>query len=556
MSVISVQNAAGLTAALVSAKNGDTINLSSGEYGDFVINSKAFSGAGVTISSEDAENAAVFNTLKVNYSSGIHFVSVNVDYTATMATYAFSSVIDINRSTDISFTGGEVTATSAINGVKADAKDLDASGNVVGLQTGRGFTIQNSSNVSVEGVDIHHVAKGVVMSAAHHVTLRGNEISDVRTSPIVGAGLSYVVIDGNHLSDSNPWGWGDAAKDHGDFIHLWTAAGAKIPSVGIEIVNNTIDQGSGVAILGINMEDNSGLGFDGVNISDNLVVNGNSQGVRLEHVFNATVTGNTMVEVGGKAPGILVTHRSHDVEVTGNLAGFVSTDFDGQGNLHDNIIVQNDDPSMGQYYDSKLVAQLQSVSATEAFKFFSELLANTKPLVASAQDMRELSLKGLDTDVGQRISAKGALSQQLVGGRSDDTITGLAGNDTLAGGGGKDYLAGAAGNDALIGGADADKFVFSKTYVSEQGIDTIVDFNRLEGDLINVHSIDANDRLAGDQDFKFIAGDQFHRLAGELRYAVESDHLMIQGDVNGDGLADFSIKALGVNYLKSGDFLL
>ena len=428
-----------------------------------------------------------------------------------------------------------------------------------GLQTGRGFTIENSSGVTVEGVDIHHVAKGVVLAGADHVTLKNNDISDVRTSPIVGGG-SYIIIDGNHLSNAKPWGWGDGAKDHGDFIHLWTDREATGVTEGVLIINNTIDQGDGTAILGINLEDNSGFGFTGVKIADNLIINGNSQGVRLEHVFDSTVTGNIMVEVGDKAPGILVTHGSHDVEVTGNLAGFVSTAFDGTGNLHDNVIIQDDDPSAADYYDPSVVAQLEGMAPTEAYKFLSSLLAGTKPYVATAQDMNSLTMsltsKMVDSDVGQRISAKGALSQQLLGGRGDDTITGLTGNDTLVGGAGKDYLAGAAGNDVLVGGAGADKFVFGKSYVAEKGVDTIVDFSRADGDQINVHSIDANVNLAGDQDFKFIANQAFHHVAGELRYDVDGDHIVVMGDVTGDGLADFSVQMLGINSLKSADFLL
>ena len=144
----------------------------------------------------------------------------------------------------------------------------------------------------------------------------------------------------------------------------------------------------------------------------------------------------------------------------------------------------------------------------------------------------------------------------MAGGRGDDTITGLTGNDTLAGGEGRDYLSGAAGNDILIGGEGADRFVFGKSYVSESGVDTIFDFSAADGDQINVHSIDANTNLASDQDFRFIGDQAFHQVAGELRYGAEGDHIVVMGDVTGDGLSDFSIKVLGVNALQSGDFLL
>jgi hypothetical protein len=140
------------------------IRLAPGDYGDIAINTKALSGAGLTIMSADVNHPASFNTLNIFRSSGIHFDNVDVDYTATKSTYSFDSVVAINGSHGITFTGGEVTATSAVNGVAADSDVLDSSGNVIGLQTGRGFTIARSSGVTVQGVDIHHVAKGVELS--------------------------------------------------------------------------------------------------------------------------------------------------------------------------------------------------------------------------------------------------------------------------------------------------------------------------------------------------------------------------------------------------------
>jgi hypothetical protein len=68
---------------------------------------------------------------------------------------------------------------------------------------------------------------------------------------------------------------------------------------------------------------------------------------------------------------------------------------------------------------------------------------------------------------------------------------------------------------------------------------------------IDLHLIDADTGTAGHQNFTFIGGETFHHQAGELRFA---DHTL-QGDVNGDGKADFAIH-LNVAALHSGDFLL
>ncbi|NEP10071.1 MAG: calcium-binding protein [Symploca sp. SIO2C1] len=73
--------------------------------------------------------------------------------------------------------------------------------------------------------------------------------------------------------------------------------------------------------------------------------------------------------------------------------------------------------------------------------------------------------------------------EDLTGTAFDDQLIGNAENNTLKGVDGNDYLLGAAGNDYLQGGAGADTFVFLSP---NQGIDTIADFNLIQGDLIQI----------------------------------------------------------------------
>ena len=64
--------------------------------------------------------------------------------------------------------------------------------------------------------------------------------------------------------------------------------------------------------------------------------------------------------------------------------------------------------------------------------------------------------------------------------------------------------------------------------------------------------IDADTTSGGNQKFHFIKGQQFHDEAGELRFSGRT----LQGDVNGDGKADFEIKVFGIGSLLAGDFNL
>jgi Ca2+-binding RTX toxin-like protein len=155
-----------------------------------------------------------------------------------------------------------------------------------------------------------------------------------------------------------------------------------------------------------------------------------------------------------------------------------------------------------------------------------------------------------------------AASNTLNAGADDDFLAGFGGNDTLKGGAGMDVLFGGAGRDRLLGGSDADFFWF--TAVSDSGIssttrDTILDFEL--GDRIDLSKIDANTKNgATDDAFVFIGTDKaFLGFAGQLRAYTTATGLIVEGDVNGDKTADFSIAIDDPQHaltLTSADFVL
>ncbi len=95
--------------------------------------------------------------------------------------------------------------------------------------------------------------------------------------------------------------------------------------------------------------------------------------------------------------------------------------------------------------------------------------------------------------------------EKLEGSSFGDALTGDAGANVIYGIGGADVIAGGAGQDILSGGGGADRFVFnaaSDTTVAAP--DTILDFQA--GDKIDLHLIDANAGVAGDQAFHLGGG--------------------------------------------------
>lgn len=75
-----------------------------------------------------------------------------------------------------------------------------------------------------------------------------------------------------------------------------------------------------------------------------------------------------------------------------------------------------------------------------------------------------------------------AIANVIESAAGNDSLFGLAGDDKLIGNDGNDFLNGGAGRDELRGGSGADQFVFDAALNSRTNSDTIVDFNRIQGD--------------------------------------------------------------------------
>lgn len=122
------------------------------------------------------------------------------------------------------------------------------------------------------------------------------------------------------------------------------------------------------------------------------------------------------------------------------------------------------------------------------------------------------------------------------GGSARDYLYGNQVSNKLNGNGGNDVLDGAQGDDIYTGGAGADEFRVGEI----GGNDKILDFTT-GVDKIRLVDIDANTGVAGNQAFTFIGNAAFSGVAGQLRTYTSGGDNFLAGDVNGDGIADFTI---------------
>jgi len=163
----------------------------------------------------------------------------------------------------------------------------------------------------------------------------------------------------------------------------------------------------------------------------------------------------------------------------------------------------------------------------------------------------ETGVSGVTATSDRNVSiAYNTIIENAIGGSARDYLYGNDVSNRLSGNGGNDVLDGSKGDDIYSGGTGADEF-----RISEIGFnDSIVDFTT-GVDKIRLTEIDANAAVTGNQAFNWIGGSAFSGVAGQLRtYTQGGDHY-IAGDVNGDGIADFTVNLHSATVVSTDIFL-
>lgn len=157
----------------------------------------------------------------------------------------------------------------------------------------------------------------------------------------------------------------------------------------------------------------------------------------------------------------------------------------------------------------------------------------------------------IDTIIGT------AFADRMQGDDNANTFVGGNGTDTLMGGNGNDTLIGGLGSDRLYGNAGQDvfRYVAPGDTPTGAGMDGIYDFKHAELDRIDLSAIDA---VSGGTDnaFTFIGASAFTGVAGQLHYVAAGTNIRVDGDIDGDKVADFSILVRDTTTLSASDFIL
>ena len=165
---------------------------------------------------------------------------------------------------------------------------------------------------------------------------------------------------------------------------------------------------------------------------------------------------------------------------------------------------------------------------------------------------------GYGTDIIKNIenASGGTGVDKFYGTGANNTLKGNNGNDILQGKNGKDTLEGGDGRDYMYAGNDSDRdiFIFRDIDETVKGSqrDRIFEFDSGEDD-IHLRTIDANEDLAGDQNFLFSSDGA---AANSVWVKDSGNNILVRGDVNGDTIHDFEIYVASVDDLYVYDFIL
>ncbi len=245
--------------------------------------------------------------------------------------------------------------------------------------------------------------------------------------------------------------------------------------------------------------------------------------------------GDNFYDIGEARSGIAMSLSTGGSDATGAAGGFAAKFAGG---------------TVGVTFSGGSLASKVCVTIAAGYQNAKVDLVDTNEILSS-----------VSTTLGAgavRLGLLGAASIRGTGNDVANVIYGNKGGNSIDGRAGNDYLLGGAGRDILTGGSGADKFDFNA--VTESGKtatlrDQITDFLR-GTDKLDLSSIDARTALTGNQAFTWISSQAFHSKAGELHTVRSGANLVVEGDVNGDGKADFQIQLNGLPALSATDLYL
>ncbi|MBR8828208.1 MAG: FG-GAP repeat protein [Gomphosphaeria aponina SAG 52.96 = DSM 107014] len=265
---------------------------------------------------------------------------------------------------------------------------------------------------------------------------------------------------------------------------------------------------------------------------ENLLLTGvgniNGTGNNNANILTGNSGNNSLVGLGEKDK--LIGNAGNDLLNGGNdddeLIGNAGNDLLNGGSGADIMIGGKGDDIFKVENAQDVVAEALNSGTDLVFSLITRTLGNNQENLTLEGS---LPINGTGNTLANVITGN-LKENNLTGLGGNDQLVGQAGNDILTGGTGNDILTGGTGKDILTGGTWSDRFYYN---FPTEGIDTISDFKKAEGDKIYISAAGFKGGLVAGPlpSDKFVvgsaaldSGDRFIYNNGALFY-----------DVNGSG---------------------
>lgn len=508
MTVYVVETAFQLSQAFRAASGGDRIELAPGEYGWTALKNRDFTKE-ITITSQNPDDRAVFtDTLNLDEVSGIRIEGIDV-VADSLARQSKEARVSVTSSSDITFTDVLIDGhvPTAAEGVDPTASGTRREDIITGYGYETGMRIRWSDNVTVADVEIRDVRGSLALSGVKNSTFSGLDIHDVREGMNVSE-LRNVTIENSHVHDLKPW-QESIYGDHPDMIQFWASRGATHASSGVTIRNNLFEQEEGSqsqTIFGSMQNHRTGLIATDFVIADNIIVNAQTNAIRVQDIDGLVVSGNILLPNADGLP-----HHKYPSIYFANVSNAVVSDNTVMKRWQSGDVVPMTDEELTEANIEVFGNTLMSSNpdSPNYWKIVAEAVAAgeydagpgvpTSPEVPVEPSNPEGPVAPLEPEKPVEPSdppnavvlapedIPDGDTRAVTQGNGGHNVFNMSGDGGYAfGKGGRDRFFSGNGDDYMVGGAGSDYFEFNYKAFDEPQQDTISDLDFTEGDVVKL----------------------------------------------------------------------
>jgi hypothetical protein len=395
-----------LSAALASAKGGETLLLAPGSYGRLNIYNRLYT-ADVTVKPQVSDGSVKFSFVDIRDTHNLLLEGLDVGRSSIASEGDWGKMVSIERSKNISIDRSYVHGS-----VDGNPKN-----------DGWGVFVRDTVGFTLTGSRLTELNKGVVVHRSEQVDTSNNLIHNIRMDGFNFASSSGVRILNNEIRDFFP-----LASDHPDAIQFFTTAQTR-GSSDILITGNRILQGAGHGVQGIFMRDEVGdKPYENVVINNNLIY-GNDlwHGITIFNGKGASITYNTVISTKSDSEYMWIKVK----DVTGALI---------DRNVADDIIIDTGVSRIGG--NDNIMLRTDARYSDLLPQLIYPTLTDLDSLVIPNYGFAPLALGGDVNDIFGTVA-----SESIVGTVNADRIFGVDERSPNAGRNSVDYVWGGDGQD-------------------------------------------------------------------------------------------------------------